>query len=159
MIGRAVFEVDTDGLLKQWPEHERNAMKDFLAAHGVPPKLFMVGTKVTVRRNADDGTLWLSTWRAIPSEDGHLTKCETCPACVRQEKVEVPLARPVPALSAATKAYYGPEITEDLLHRERSITGTVRHDTALAIAAVLQLSPELVLKALDIPTDDGEARE
>jgi hypothetical protein len=159
MIGRAVFEVDTDGLLKEWPEHERDAMKDFLAAHGIPPKLFMVGTKVTVRRKEDDGTLWLNTWRAIPSEEGHMTRCEYCPACVRQEKVEVPLAGAVPILSTKTKAYYGPEITEDLLHRERSITSTVRHETALAIAAVLQLSPELVLKALDVPAADGEAPE
>jgi hypothetical protein len=74
-------------------EIARPMLTAFLKAHGIDPKLFLIGNSISVYRH-EDGSFWLETWKAF---DGY-PLCETCPSCVRQEKVVAVLAAPVPAV-------------------------------------------------------------
>lgn len=103
MKGKSVFRLDTRDFFK-WPEHERDAVKVFLAAHGIPADRFIPGDASIHVRVGPDGRLWLDTWRSVVADDGKSTVlCEHCPACGRQERVEVPLETAVPLNN---RAYY-----------------------------------------------------
>jgi hypothetical protein len=106
MKGEVVVHIDTHDFFKR-PEHEREALKEFLAAHGVPPNRFIIGDNRIYVRIGPDGGLWLDTWRAVEDADGKKVPCENCPACVRQERVEVALAAAVPLVA---DAYYAREV-------------------------------------------------
>lgn len=93
--GTLVYQLDTSD--DTWRDDlARTMVNDFVTAHGIDPKLFMIGTSLLVYRRAD-GTFWLHTWQALPDHP----LCETCPSCIRQEPVVVPLAAPVPAVAGA----------------------------------------------------------
>jgi hypothetical protein len=105
--GQVVVQIDSAGFFER-PEQEREAIKAFLAAHGIPPNRFMIGDTSIVVRIGPDGGLWLDTWRAIEDDNGKVVLCEHCPACVRQERVEVPLAT---ALPQVPDAFYSRDLT------------------------------------------------
>lgn len=71
----------------------------FLRAHGIEPAAWLIGNELVVRIRCD-GSRWLSTWRAVGNES-LTTLCENCPSCVKQERMDVPLAAPVPMLPGA----------------------------------------------------------
>lgn len=118
MTGDVVVHIDTHDFFER-PEHEREELKAFLAAHGIPSNRFMVGDNRIYVRIGSDGGLWLDTWRAVEDADGEKILCEHCPACVRQERVKVPLAMAVPLV---VDAYYAREVVvPDGAHRERGV--------------------------------------
>lgn len=94
-----VYQLDsTDDISRDETKHA--AVGEFLQAHGIDPMRFMENTPIYVRRH-EDGSLWLHTWQAVEGTP----LCENCPACVKQERVEVPLTAAVPALAEAFIAY------------------------------------------------------
>ncbi|MGK5677510.1 hypothetical protein [Actinoplanes sp. URMC 104] len=79
---------------------EQTLIGDFLELHGITPTTrFINGNTLEVRVRCD-GTLMLHTWRAVV-DTGDLVMCESCPGCVKQERVIVPLAAPVPDVPGA----------------------------------------------------------
>ncbi len=83
--GRLVYELHTTDDMHR-VESTRVKLSEFLRRHGLDPMLAMVGNTIQLREHAD-GSMWLHTWQALP---GH-PLCEHCPACVKQERVAVPL--------------------------------------------------------------------
>lgn len=75
-------------------EEKRAVVNEFIQAHGIDPNRFMIGNPIDVRRH-DDGEVWMHTWQAVEG----MPLRESCPACVKQERVEVPLASEVPAFA------------------------------------------------------------
>lgn len=120
MKGKVVFSLDTQNFF-QWPEHEREAIKAFLAVHGIPPTRFIPGDASICVRVGPDGQLWLDTWRRVVAEDGKSAPlCEHCPACARQERVEVPLKTAVPLNN---RAYYDTAFTDAVFLRAKGNAG------------------------------------
>ena len=102
MKGKVVFQLDTRDFLQR-PDAEREAVIAFLAAHGIPSQRFLVGcggVSIYVRIGPD-GAPWLDTWRVVAGNDGATIRCEHCPGCVRQERVEMPLAVALPQVADA----------------------------------------------------------
>lgn len=87
------------------------ALIDFLGAHGINAAGFPIGNRLTVHRR-DDGTLWLHTWRAVGNDLRTAPVCESCPSCIAQEQVVVPLAAVPPLLPSA---FFSPEFRADLV--------------------------------------------
>lgn len=94
-IGATVFSWDSGRHYAALDADAEAAGKEFLRAHGIEPLTFMIGNVLTVQARCD-GSLWLDTWRAIARDEEGSLLCEYCPACVRQERVTVPLIAPVP---------------------------------------------------------------
>lgn len=72
------------------------AVGAFLVAHGINPKAMTEGAQLRVRRRPD-GAFYLDTWRALynlDAEDAPLSPW--CWCCVKQERIAVDLAAPVP---------------------------------------------------------------
>jgi hypothetical protein len=90
-----VYQLTTNTLMCR-DEAKQQLVNVFLAAHGIDPMRFIVGTALYVRRHEDD-TLWLHTWQALEG----LPLCEHCEACVKSEPVNVPLVTPAPAIEEA----------------------------------------------------------
>ena len=76
-------------------------VSEFLTAHGVDPMRFPTGNNIDVRRH-EDGSLWVHTWQVVPEGDEKFPLCESCPSCVKQERVVLPLAARVPIVVGVT---------------------------------------------------------
>lgn len=83
-------------------EYARPMVVEFLKANGLDPMRAVVGNPVEVFRH-DDGTLRLETWQTVEPGEGEerWPLCESCPSCVKQERVSVLLAAPVPDVIGA----------------------------------------------------------
>ncbi len=79
----------------------RAAISAFLEAHGVNPLSLMIGVMLYVRRRPD-GTFYLDLWRAVGNVDAMQAPYSTeCFRCIKQERIAVPLAAPVPVFADA----------------------------------------------------------
>lgn len=97
--GEVVYQLDVRDHRDYEPEQQK-AISGFLTAHGIDPLAFMLGNTIYVRQR-NDGSLWLDTWRAVGNNANTAPLCPHCPACIKQERVEVPLAAPVPRIESA----------------------------------------------------------
>jgi hypothetical protein len=86
----------------------RAAISTFLEAHGVNPLALMIGVSLHVRRKPD-GTFYLDLWRAVENVDAMQAPLSTqCFRCIKQERVAVPLAVPVPVFADVFITYDDP---------------------------------------------------
>lgn len=92
LIG-CLYQLDADQAVYDDPA-KRAAIGEFLGAHGIDPGRFIIGNPIYVRRR-DDGELWVDTWQSV-KVDGSLVGCESCPHCVKQERVKTRLVAGVP---------------------------------------------------------------
>nr|WP_221374406.1 hypothetical protein [Actinoplanes polyasparticus] len=77
-------------------------VRTFLEAHGINIHGGRVPDKVEIRvtRN-DDGSFQFACWLNQVDEAGGVIVCETCTSDVLKERIDVPLAAPVPVLPGA----------------------------------------------------------
>ncbi len=86
----------------------RAAISTFLEAHGVNPLALQIGVQLKVRRTPA-GTFYLDLWRAVGNVDAMDAPYSTqCFSCIRQERIGVTLAAPVPVFADAFITYDDP---------------------------------------------------
>ncbi|MEU5934445.1 hypothetical protein [Micromonospora sp. NPDC047187] len=94
-----VYQWDS-GRYFELPAEQRQAVDAFVRAHGIHPNTVLVGNALRVRQESD-GRARLHTWRAVRDDNGRAQVCPHCPACLKQEEIEVDLAVPVLDLPGA----------------------------------------------------------
>jgi hypothetical protein len=86
-----------------WPEERRSEVETWLQDLGIEPADVSVGDRaasLTIWRRRT-GALELDIWLVERDEDGHGVACPSCPCCVRQKRVQVPVEEPVPSAFGA----------------------------------------------------------
>lgn len=80
---------------------QRTAVEKFLEDHGVNPLAFMLDSRILVEQCAD-GTLWFETWRCAGNVSAReAPSCESCPSCVKRERVSTLLVSTPPDLPSS----------------------------------------------------------
>ena len=87
------------------PEEERDEVESWLRSLGVDPRDVSISDRsasLTVWSHFDE-SLELDIWLVERDKGGRALTCPTCPSCVRQKRVKVPVTEPVPSVFGARR--------------------------------------------------------